>query len=407
MEDNNLTVVKHNQMIEARYSMSIMEQRILLFLISNLDFEHNQNITQVKILTADLINFFNISNQGSAFTSIRNACQSLMSCKIDLSNTDEVHLINIFGEIHHKKGSGVINANFYPKIIPYLAELKSHFTKYKLSAVAKFKSEYSIRIYELLKMHEYQASNNNFFKIIETSVLRKMLGITDKYKNFNNFETDVLKRASKEINEKSDINIEYQKIKKGKIISEIKFICTSKNKIYNLNLDKEFIRNTEDEKLKKFLESEFEMLEIKPSVYQKWFDTYSLSLIKNNFDYTMKEYALNKIKNIVGYLNKALENNYWNVSELEKIAQKIKEEDLYNAKIQKELEEHEEREKIKQQEKEAINIFNSLDKDKQEEVLKDLFLNYPHLKKYYENFAFSGHMPYFLLTILKKINIIL
>lgn len=405
MEDNNLTVVKHNQMIEARYSMSIMEQRILLFLISQLDFK-NQNITQVQILTADLINFFDISNQGSAFTSIRNACQSLISCKIDLSNTDAVHLINIFGEIYHEKGSGVINANFYPKIMPYLAELKSHFTKYKLSAVAKFKSEYSIRIYELLKMHEYQASNNNFFKVIETPVLRKILGITDKYKNFNNFETDVLKRATKEINEKSDINIEYKKIKKGKVITEIKFICILKHKIYNLNLNKEFIRNEGDEKLKSFLQSEFETLGIKSSIYKKWFETYNLNLIKNNFDYTIKEYALNKVKNITGYMNKALEHNYWNISELEKIAKKIKEEELYNAKIQKELDEEKEREIIKQQEIEAINTFNQLDENQRKIILDDLFLNYSHLKKYYETFGFSGHMPYFLLLTLQKSNII-
>jgi plasmid replication initiation protein len=406
VEDNNLTVVKHNQMIEARYSMSIMEQRILLFLISQLDFK-NPNITQVQILTADLINFFDISNQGNSFASIRSACQSLVSCKIDLSNTDAVHLINVFGEIYHKKGSGIINANFYPKIMPYLAELKSHFTKYKLSAVAKFKSEYSIRIYELLKMHEYQASNNNFFKVIETPALRKILGITDKYKNFNNFETDVLKRATKEINEKSDINIEYKKIKKGKVITEIKFICISKQKIYNLNLDKEFLVNEEDEKLKNFLQSEFETLGIKSSVYKKWFEIYNLNLIKNNFDYTMKEYAVNKVKNITGYMNKALEHNYWNISELEKIAQKIKEEDLYNAKIQKELDEQKEHEIIKHKETDAINIFNELEENRKQLVLADLFLNYSHLKKYYETFGFSGHMPYFLLITLQRLNLIL
>ena len=404
MEENSLTVVKHNQMIEARYSMSIMEQRILLFLISQLDFK-NPSVTQVKILTADLIKFFDISNQGNNFTSIRNACESLMSCKIDLSTTDAVHLINVFGEIHHKKGSGVINANFYPKIMPYLAELKSHFTKYKLSAVAKFKSEYSIRIYELLKMHEYQASNNNFFKVIETSVLRKILGITDKYKNFNNFETDVLKRATKEINEKSDINIEYKKIKTGKVITEIKFICISKNKIYNLNLDKEFLTNEEDEKLKNFLQSEFNSLGIKSSIYKKWFEIYNLNLIKNNFDYTIKEYGLNKVKNITGYMNKALENNYWNISELEKIAKKIKEEDLYNAKIQKEMEEQKEREILKEKENKAIDIFNKFPEHQQEIILKELFTSYPHLKKYYETFSFSGHMPYFLLITLEKINI--
>lgn len=406
MEDKNLTVVKHNQMIEARYSMSIMEQRILLFLISNLDFESQQNITQVQILTADLIKFFDISNQGNNFTSIRNACQSLMSCKIDLSNTDEVHLINIFGEIQHKKGSGIINANFYPKIMPYLAELKSHFTKYKLSAVAKFKSEYSIRIYELLKMHEYQASNNSFFKIIETSVLRKILGITNKYKNFNNFETDVLKRASREINEKSDITIRYEKIKTGKVISEIKFICTSKNKNYSIEFENKFNESEEAKNLKKFLKKEFEILGISKSIYEKWFEIYNVNLIKNNFNYTMKEYALNKVKNITGYMNKALENNYWNISELEKLAKKVKEEELEKAKIQKEIDEQIEREEIKNQENKAIEIFGNLSQNEQNNVLEDLFNNYPHLKKYYENFGFSGYMPYFLLLTLQK-NIII
>lgn len=406
-EDNNLTVVKHNQMIEARYSMSIMEQRILLFLISQLDFE-NQNVTQVQIATADLINFFEISNQGNSFKSIRNACENLMSCKIDLSTTDDVHLINVFGEIDHKKGSGIINASFYHKILPYLFALKSHFTKYKLSAVAKFKSEYSIRIYELLKMHEYQASNNHFFKVVEINNFRKMLGVTDKYRNFNNFETDVLIRATKEINERSDILITYEKIRKGKIISEIKFNCQSKVFINNVRLNNDLIidLNEKQDEARQNLIKEFELLDIRKAVYDKWFKNYDLNVIKNNFAYTMKEYALKKIKNITGYMNKALEYNYWNASELEKIAQKIRDEEVYQTRLQKELEEEQEKEAEKQNERKAVELFKSLTQKEQRQLMETIFIDYPHLKNYYQTSGLNGHMPYFLYLTMKKFNII-
>ncbi len=244
---DDATIIKHNHLIEARYHLPLMEQRILLFLIAKFNFkpniteqpEQNTNHTyldnlKIHISASELLKCFDLSNQGNNFNSMHKACDNLMSFKLDISNTQEILMINVFSSIRYKRGSGSITAVFSHEIMPYLYALKSHFTKYKLTHVAKFKSDYSIRIYELLKMHEFQAVNNQFFKMISMLEFKKILGIENKYAKFSNFEMDVLKRSQDEINDKSDLSVNYEKIKQGKIIHSIKFMCESKPDI-NMN----------------------------------------------------------------------------------------------------------------------------------------------------------------------------
>jgi plasmid replication initiation protein len=400
-------IVKHNQLIEARYNLPINEQRIFLYLLSTVRYEQLM-FNRIEISAKEIIKMFDLPNNGNSFHAIEEACHKLLTCNIDIAQEDnKVHLITVFTEIEYVKGSGTVYAEFHKKIEPYVLALKSHFTKYKLECVVNFKSQYSIRIYELLKMEEYHAKNGNFFKQIKIEELRKILGIpVNLYKKFNNLETDVIKRASLEISEKSDLVVEYEKIKTGSKTTSVKFVCQQKKNLKRQVFEAPAIENENEIEnqidLRQKLIKEFSILDIKPRVYEVWFKNYNIKLIKNNFEYTMQQYVAKKVKNIVGYMNKALEYNYWNSTQLAKIAhqnmieQKYKEEQrIQQEKIDKENFE-------KKQKNKTWDIFQNLEANKQQEIIQTVYKEYPKLTDYFEKKSNSGFIQEFIYIVMNK-----
>src|SRR5699024_4596421 len=114
---------------------------------------------------------------------------------------------------------GTIQFSFEPKLKPYLLQLKRTFTSYRLSNILSLGSYYTIRIYELLKKWETVGK-------WETSLeyLKNLLGITQKsYKVYGNLKNRVIKPSVEELNDKTDINVTYEEIKKGRSVVRLVF----------------------------------------------------------------------------------------------------------------------------------------------------------------------------------------
>ncbi|PLR75774.1 hypothetical protein CU633_19245 [Bacillus sp. V3-13] len=115
------------------------------------------------------------------------------------------------------RGEGQIRIKLSDDLAQYLLSLKSY-TKYRLMNVLKLKSEYSWRIYELLKEYEWRLQpvivgerrwkTSRIFKVDE---IRRLLNIPDdKYKLMKHFRESVLDKAKKELEEKTDIIFDYE-----------------------------------------------------------------------------------------------------------------------------------------------------------------------------------------------------
>ena len=120
-------------------------------------------------------------------------------------------------------------------MIPHLLQLKNgNFTQCKLAILLSFKSQYTLRLYMLLKQkrdHNPRAKEYQF----EIGELRKQLGLSieeDKarktiavelYSEYKNFKAWVLNPAKKEMDAKSDIGFEYEEIKHGRRVASINF----------------------------------------------------------------------------------------------------------------------------------------------------------------------------------------
>lgn len=118
----------------------------------------------------------------------------------------------------NNKGTVVIYLN--RNVISMISRLEANFTKYLLEQVSDFKSQYSIRLYELLIKYK-DVGNSKKYTIEE---IRSLLGIgVNEYKVLADFKKRVLDLAVKEINDKTDTTIKYEQFKEGRTISHILF----------------------------------------------------------------------------------------------------------------------------------------------------------------------------------------
>lgn len=93
---------------------------------------------------------------------------------------------------------------FHADIIPYISQLRQHFTQLKLTEIAGFSSFYSFRVY--MMMMQWRDTG---FLIVTLHEFRKMLDLTDKYPAIKDLKKWVLDTAINEINEKSLYAAEY------------------------------------------------------------------------------------------------------------------------------------------------------------------------------------------------------
>jgi plasmid replication initiation protein len=103
--------------------------------------------------------------------------------------------------------------------------LYKNFTQYLIDEVSDFKSKYSVRLYELLIKYKELGSSKKY----TIDELRSLLGVENtEYKTMSLFKVNVLDKAVKEINTKTDIQIKYDQFKEGRTISHILFKLSKK-----------------------------------------------------------------------------------------------------------------------------------------------------------------------------------
>jgi len=122
----------------------------------------------------------------------------------------------------YEDASGMVEIEISKKLKPYLFKLEGgKITFTGLAYTFALKSTYSMRIYGLLA--QYRVAGQ---RTIELQALKEMFGIENfkAYDRFDVFDSKVLKVAYKEVNEKTDIRFEYEKIKRGRSIIAIKFL---------------------------------------------------------------------------------------------------------------------------------------------------------------------------------------
>ena len=116
----------------------------------------------------------------------------------------------------------VVFDDFHKK---HLWRLNGHETPYTFTLMSSYiglKTKHSIRIYEIIAKHKNMSSAT-----ITLDKLRQMLALSPRYRG-TDFTTKILTPAIKNINESTEFDVSWEKVKEGRVLSGYKFTIRAK-----------------------------------------------------------------------------------------------------------------------------------------------------------------------------------
>jgi len=211
-------------LIEAHYRFSREQQVILLQVAKTLQeqdiFDKKENTT-VTYQATPLLKMLNIADKRT----LRGVIRSLQRCIMSFENLEERWEcdVNIFTKAKYHAG-GKIEIQIDYDMLPFFKHLSKeigHYTELNIKEMKQFKSQYTIRIYQLArKLQNISITKKTKAwkqeKDYTLDEFQKIMG--SDYEKWQDIERWVLKPAIKELENNSFIYVNYEKImgyKKG------------------------------------------------------------------------------------------------------------------------------------------------------------------------------------------------
>ena len=227
-EPPSVVVFQHNNLIEARYSLTLQEKRLILWLMSRIQ-PDEEDFKKHELSVQEFMRVLELKSHAN-YKELQKITLGLMKKILVIKRPDDKTLTQVawINYAHYEEGTGRIEIAFSEAMKPFLLHLKSQFTAIEITDLMQFTSIHGIRIYELLK--QCQDIGERTLSIEE---IKECCGVKSKLKKYADFEKKLILIAQREINEKSDIHFEFERIKPSRKITGIRFII-SKNKAYEL-----------------------------------------------------------------------------------------------------------------------------------------------------------------------------
>jgi plasmid replication initiation protein len=212
VKNENVPVRIHNDIANGRGDFSACMLDILFYILS--DFKQEE-----RFYTVRHDNISDITGRDWNYQQFREATQEMGSRMFEIE-TDKSYLqLWLFGSVEYKKGTGSFEIELSKKAMPYLENLKSNFTSMQLKSILFCSSKYAKRFY-MLGCRWRGAGKVPQMTISE---LKIMLGLKDpkgkqkeQYERFTDFKIKVLDVAVQQVNEHTDIMLDYKLIKRGR-----------------------------------------------------------------------------------------------------------------------------------------------------------------------------------------------
>lgn len=216
----DLTVAKSNFLTEASYRITLQEQRLIISCLNIIDGRSDvpKNVT---ISASQYADNFGLTMK-NAHRDLYNAAEKLYDRSIvvkDPEQTTEFRWVQ--KKIVRNQGVGHVTITFSDEILKYISQLKGHFTSYKIHCVSNLKSVYSMRLYELLIQFKTTG-----VRAIGVDQFKNLLGLEGMYSQFKFLKRDVINPAIKELNAKSNLEIELKTLTKGRKVASLIFNFT-------------------------------------------------------------------------------------------------------------------------------------------------------------------------------------
>lgn len=217
-------IYQSNRLLESSYTLTVLEQKILRILASMIK-KDDIDFKEYEFKAGDLSKLMGFTNNKNIYRELDKLTDTLMTRvvkikDIDNKNFEKYHFVEVV-----KYNDGVLKLKINPEMKPFYINL-DWYTKYQLKNILQFKSTYSFRLYELLKQYE-----NIGYRIMSIDELRTILDINkNQYAKYANLKQKVIKVAIDEINDNTDLFIDYDELKESRKVISIKFYINANKK---------------------------------------------------------------------------------------------------------------------------------------------------------------------------------
>lgn len=217
-------VYKSNDIINASYSLTVREQRLLLACISQIKSDEELSDKNSFTLTVDEARdlFYSKKDRRNAYRDLVLATEKLFDRKIVMQSEDgkKERLTRWVSTVDFDHEEMTATLYFHDQIKPYISQLKDNFTKYRLKHIAELSSVYAIRVYEMIVSWHGQ---NKSFDEMTIDDFRNALDLGRKYKQFGELRKFVIEKAVEQINERTNYELEIQAKKRGRSFHKLQF----------------------------------------------------------------------------------------------------------------------------------------------------------------------------------------
>jgi len=215
-------ITKANYLVEASYSLTLQEQRLILACLSKIN--SKESISKEVSLTASEYSDMMLIDIKNAHRELKKAADKLYLRSLIVSDPEKTEEFRwIQKKIVYQKGEARIKLYWSDDVLRYISQLKRRFTTYRLADVARLNTSYAIRLYELLMQF-----NSTKQRSITIEDFRSYLQLTDKYPLFRDLNKWVIKPSVKEINKFSNIDVSCFAEKKGRSVAKLYFDFSEK-----------------------------------------------------------------------------------------------------------------------------------------------------------------------------------
>ena len=328
-------VRKSNKLIEARYRLTLGEQRLILHLCS-LIHSSDEDFKSYDIRVKDFAKMFGLEKRNNIYKAVENAAKELAGKRLDISRDGKEIYVSWLSYVEYVEGSGIVKVEFHKSLKPYLLKLQEYgnFTKYQINHVVNFKSQYSIRLYELLKQKAFTATEKKFSRCFEIGNFRSTLGIAvNEYYAFDNLRRKVIEPAVKEVSANTDLEItDVHYGKTGRKVTDITFEVEIRQadeiQALQLEMEEEPPKEQPHPLVERLISLGFAV-----ETAQRYKTKYGVKRIERNIAYTLAKQQEGAVKDIPAYLNMAIKEDMgggWEVAQTKAVEEKTQQQTISN-----------------------------------------------------------------------------
>ena len=219
-----------NALIRSAQGLTLAEKRLMMLAVSMLDSRKEvaaDSVQMTAIKAADYADLAKVDMR-TAYQELKYASKKLYSRSIRFyeppdpkrrsKKATEIDMRWV-GEAKYKDDEGLVEIYWWPRLIPYLTNLKNQFTSYQLQQATALRSMYSWRLLEILSQFK-----DTGVLVIPIEEFAHAMDANDKYKtDFARIRTRMIEPAVKELREKDGWDITWKAIKRGRTVAILRF----------------------------------------------------------------------------------------------------------------------------------------------------------------------------------------